>query len=97
MDESSLEHMSTFGLVVWGMVGIVHGTSLGGLVLFVSRRYRGVTFPVYPGETLLFVMGANLAALGPAALFLWLVAGSGRRPSWQGFPVAALMAVVAQV
>jgi hypothetical protein len=90
--EYSAQEMSGFGLTVWGMTGIVFGTSLGGLLLFAARRHRGVTFPVYPGETLLFVKGTNAGLLALAALLLCL--SSRTAVEWLG--IVTFMVLLAQ-
>lgn len=41
------------------LVGISGGTALGGLVLYYARRYRGLPFPVAPGDYLLVVHGID--------------------------------------
>lgn len=39
--------------------GIGIGAAWGGLLLFVRRRYRGLPFPVHPGEILLIAIGIH--------------------------------------
>lgn len=49
------------GIAVWSLQGIGAGAALGGLLLTVARRRRGVRFPVYPGEVLLLLSGVGVA------------------------------------
>ena len=42
--------------------GIGSGAALAGLVLLVARRRRGFSFPVYPGEYLLVLVGFGVLA-----------------------------------
>ncbi len=37
------------------------GTALGGLVLWIARRWRGLAFPQHPGEYMLVVLGLDVA------------------------------------
>lgn len=39
------------------LAGIGSGTALGGLVLWIARRYRGLRFPNHPGEYLWIALG----------------------------------------
>ena len=65
-------------LVFWVGEGIVLGAALGGLLLFVARRCRGLPFPTQPGEMLLVLSGVNAAMyLLLALLFLLIREGDG--------------------
>lgn len=51
----------TESLILGGLWSIPHGAALGGLLLWASRRRRGVPFPQFPGETLLVATGILVA------------------------------------
>lgn len=47
-------------LIYLGLLDIGSGAALGGLALWMTRRLRGWTFPRYPGEYLLAVLGVTV-------------------------------------
>jgi len=50
------------GTVLVALDGFGVGAAWAGLCIFVSRRWRGVAWPVEPGECLLAIFGARMAA-----------------------------------
>lgn len=53
-------------MAAWAMHATGAGAALGGLGLLAARRWRGLPFPVHPGEYLLVVLGFG-SVLGLAA------------------------------
>jgi hypothetical protein len=58
------------------LYGIGWGTALAGVVLMMARSYRGLPFPVYPGEYLLVLTGLDVTvrlvlSMLPSILLLW--------------------------
>lgn len=74
-------------LIWWGYTGLGGGTALGGLVLFVVWRCRGVQFPTRPGEYLLVTVGLHLVALWT---FEWIHVLAGPYASSLGQSMAGM-------
>lgn len=51
----------TFDMTLSVLRSLGVGAALGGLLLWAARRWRGLAFPVHPGEYLLVVKGINVA------------------------------------
>lgn len=51
------EEVSLWNQGQWLVFGLAAGLALGGPLLFVARRSRGMCFPMHPGETLWILQG----------------------------------------
>ncbi len=65
-----------FEATVGTLDGIAAGATLAGLILLAARRFRGMPFPVHPGEFLIVMLGIavvmNLLRYAP---YIWYVRG----------------------
>ncbi|MHC4179368.1 MAG: hypothetical protein ACYSWU_17790 [Planctomycetota bacterium] len=66
-----------FWVTTGSLYGIGSGAALAGLVLVAARRYRGLSFPVHPGEYLLVVMGFGVLLHWMALALAWLITSFG--------------------
>lgn len=48
------------GFLILLLLAMIEGASWAGLAIFISRRFRGVRWPIEPGEWLLAIFGARL-------------------------------------
>jgi len=85
------------------LVGIGGGAALAGLVLWIGRRWRGMAFPVRPGEFLLVMAGVQ-QVLHLAQFYVVITALRNtddwalKHPAWGivwGFQIAALLIIAA--
>lgn len=80
---------------LWALQGMGAGAALGGLLLLVARKLRGVPFPVHPGEMLLVVTGVSvvLAMVTSAVLLTAIVHVEAEVPAglwFVGFSLAEI-------
>ncbi len=76
MQEARAESVASVALGAMYSIGM--GTAWGALVLWLSRRYRGLPFPVFPGEYLWLVYGiANLIGLIVMGVYVVIASESG--------------------
>ena len=68
LSENVPEDVSQSFWIFVGLLAVVQGTALGGLVIWVARRMRGLRFPIYPGEVLFVLLGFEVVCWLPAEL-----------------------------
>jgi len=69
--------------VHWAARSFAAGAALGGVLLWISRRLRGIAFPACPGEYLLLAMGLTTALyLGFLVLPLIRMLVGVQDPAW---------------
>jgi hypothetical protein len=61
LDDPTGPFGGTYNAVIATLGSIACGAALGGLILWGTRRWRGLAFPKHPGEYLLVVTGLHLA------------------------------------
>lgn len=67
------------------------GVGLAGLLLLISCRIRRIRFPVYPGETLLVILGIQILSQFPRMVQYGLWQAGGR---WIDIPLACCMLLI---
>jgi len=90
--------------VFWLFYGLGSGTALGGLLLWVARRHRGLPFPSQPGEWIWVIRGTAAAIPLPGFLLVTLAGpeNMGAMGWFMGFQfltfvIAIVLSVIAAV